>query len=71
MRIAQTLKNDKRANTRINAVVHNTRIYLSIDNIHINLSNVEAMRIFNVLDKALNIQDSVRLQKKEKKPELF
>ena len=67
MRIAQTLKNDKRSKTKIDAVVHNTRVYLSIGNVHINLSEVEAKRVFRVISKSVAIQNTKKLHKAEEK----
>ena len=66
MRIAQTLKNDKRSNSKIEAVVHNTRIYLTFNNVHFNLSYVEASRMASVLDKAIAIQITSAVDKRMK-----
>ncbi len=70
MRIAQNLKLDKRSKSRIEAVVHNTRVYLTYNNLHLNLSTIEARRLFEVLDKACNIQASKRLERAYKKQEM-
>ncbi len=61
-KIARDLKNDKRSKRMIKAKVLKTRVYLTIDNITLNLSIVESKRISETLDKALSIQETVNIK---------
>ena len=57
-RISRQLKTDKRTKRNIKADVHKTKIYLTIDNLTIKLSQIEAKRMALTLTKAVAIQET-------------
>ncbi len=60
MRIARKLKTDRRAKMRIRADVLATKVILQVNNMSLKLSHIEARRVADTLDKAVNIQATRR-----------
>jgi len=60
MKIARKLKTDRRAKMTIRADVLATKVILQVNNMSLKLSHVEARRVANTLDKAVNIQTTRR-----------
>ena len=58
LRIARNLKTDKRTKSNIEAKVLKTKVLLNYNNLQLNLKQVDALRISNVLSKAVAIQET-------------
>lgn len=63
-KITKQIKTDKRAKTDIKADVHKTKVVLHIGKMALDLSRVETVRIANVLENALSIQDTQKADAK-------
>lgn len=59
-KISRTLRMDKRLKMPVDAVVLKTIVKLTVGNIEIKLSKVQAERVVHVLDRALAIQHTAK-----------
>ena len=63
-KIARRLTNDKRTSLKISADVLKTKVHLTVGNMVLKLSTVEARRIGTTLEKAVSIQDTSKADSK-------